>query len=184
MKYLIVMTLTLLSLTHTQAAELKVEPVYGFERTFRATPEPAKFKTVVFTGIRGTYGVEHIAAELELNQSISDDTTAGTKTKYTVQNLLVGARLIPGKTDFFNVYFRLGMRAKKEERETTVSGVTTTKADDPKWDPYAGTGLTINFGSMFALNTSATLVFNQNEEGNDRFESRYTFGASFKFGNR
>jgi hypothetical protein len=181
MKYLI---LFLFSINITQAAEVKVEPVYGFERVFRATPAPAKFRTVVFTGVRGTYGVEHIAAEFELNQSISDTSTPGTKMTYTVQKLLVGARLIPGKTDFLNVYFRLGMRAMREQRETTVSGITKKVTDDPKWDPYAGTGLTLNFNSVFALNTSATLVFNKDEEGNDRFENRYTFGASFKFGNK
>ena len=48
------------------------------------------------------------------------------------------------------------------------------------WDPYAGTGITPNL----ALNTSATLVFNRDAEGDERYDSRYTFGFSFKVDNK
>jgi hypothetical protein len=166
--------------TSAIAAELKIEPVYGFERTYREQPAPARYKTEIFTGIRGTYGFEFLAGELELNQAISDDNDV----KYTTQNLLIGARLTPGQSDIYNIYFRSGMRAKKESREYKVNGENRTTSDGIQWDPYAGAGLTLNLINIFALNTSATLVFNRDAEGAERYDTRYTFGFSIKFGNK
>ena len=60
MKYLaIIMTSFSFSLfcIDLYAAELKIEPIYGVERTQRYFPEPTRYKTQTFFGVRALYGV-------------------------------------------------------------------------------------------------------------------------------
>ena len=179
-----IISLFTLTLT-TYGAELKIEPVYGVERTYHATPEPGRYKSEIFAGVRGVYGTPSIAAEAELNQSNSSFTVGGVETDTTTQKFLLGMRLIPLRGKWFSLYFRTGVRAQKQTRETTESGVTTTDDDDEiSYDPYAGTGFSINLVGLLSLNASATLVHNKYAEESEKYDTRYTFSASFKFGSK
>lgn len=170
--------------TGLHAIGLKVEPVYGFERTFQQNPKPSRYKTETFLGMRAVYGHEYFAGELELNQANSAYSVGEVSTKTNTQNVLVGLRLVPFNKDFYNIFLRGGMRAKKESREITQNGSSSTSADAIQYDPYAGSGISINFAGLFSLNASATLVFNRDAQATEQYDSRYTFGASFKFGNK
>lgn len=109
MKFLSFFILILLS-SSLKALETKIEPVYGFERSYQHTPKPGRYKTEVFTGIRGTYGTEHFAGELEINQGTVSYSTGDSDSKTKTQNLLFGLRLMPFTKDWYNVFFRSGIR--------------------------------------------------------------------------
>lgn len=166
------------------AAELKFEPIYGFERSLQAEPKPARYRTEIFLGVRATYGNDVIAAEAEVNQSNSDNEFNGTKVKTETQNILLGARLIPLSSQYYNVYLRGGMRARQQKVETTTSGTTITTNNPTQLDPYAGGGVSLNLAGMLSINASATLVYNRNAESSEQYDTQYSLGASFKFGNR
>lgn len=172
----------LLSSYSIYSAELKIEPVYGFERTYHRSPEPARYKTESFFGVRGTYGVDILAGELEINQSNNSYTVGETKTETQTQKFLLGARLVPFRANFYNIYFRGGIRAQKVNRDLTTNGQTTSDNEALNFDPYAGAGLGLNLGGILTLNTSATLVFNKDAESSEQYDTRYTFSVSFKFG--
>ena len=78
---------------NTFAADLKIEPVYGFERTLQAEPKPARYRTDIFLGVRATYGTEVIAGELEVNQSNSENEVSGVKVKTQNQNFQIKERV-------------------------------------------------------------------------------------------
>ncbi len=171
------------------ATELQIEPVYGFERSYQHTPKPGRYRTEVFTGIKGTYGTEIIAGELELNQGSTTyqtgtDSTGLTDVKTNTQNLLIGLKLVPFIGEYYNINFRGGLRGRKETREITFNGDSTTKSDGVQWDPYAGTGVSLNFASLFSLNASATLIYNREAEEGEKYDTRFTLGAGIKFGNK
>jgi hypothetical protein len=177
----------LLLLLITPAAyslELKVEPVYGFERSYQHTPKPGRYKTEAFAGISATYGADHLAGELELNQGSTSYSIGEIDNKTTTQNLLFGVRLMPFAKAWYNLYFRSGMRVRKETREITTNGESSIQTDGVQYDPYAGSGLSLNISNLFSLNASATLVFNRDAAESEKYDTRYTFGASFKFGNK
>ncbi|MBD66295.1 MAG: hypothetical protein CME62_13880 [Halobacteriovoraceae bacterium] len=181
MKYLIL----LLSLSFTTfAAELNIEPVYGFERTYHALPEPARYRTETFFGARASYGTPTFKGEAEATQSNSSDDINDIEVKYTTQTLMLGLRLVPINGQYFNTFFRIGGRAQKKETEVTESGETTKTTDGPNLDPYAGLGFGLNFGSLFSLNASATLIYNRYADPEDQYDTRYTLGAGIKFGKR
>ncbi len=177
-----ILFITLLLFGTAQAAELTIEPVYGFERSYQKDPPPSRYKTEVFTGIKGSYGTERIAGELELNQGNTTYTTDTTDVKITTQNALLGLRLVPILGKYYNINMRLGARAKKVSRELTTAGVTTTETDDIQYDPYAGAGLSINIANIFSLNTGVTMIYNKNAESGEQYDTRYTLGWAIKFG--
>ena len=181
----IILTLVILALSPlSYSMELKIEPVYGFERTYQQSPKPSRYKTETFIGIRGTYGSELFAGELEVNQANSAYSVGAIDTKTNTQNVLVGVRLVPFNKEYYNIFFRGGVRAKRESREITQSGKSSVETDAIQYDPYAGSGISINIGGIFSLNASATLVFNRDAEAGEQYDSRYTFGTAFKFGNK
>jgi hypothetical protein len=186
MKKQTIMTFLLfLLLTNTVfAAEMKIEPVYGYERTFHEEPAPSRYITGTLIGVRSSYGTEDFAIEGEVNQSTAEKNSDAKDEKFITQSLLLGFRLTPLKSQYFNIFFRFGARAKKQESEVTVSEVTTKNTTGVVVDPYAGTGLGINIASLITLKASATLVYNQNAEADDRYDARYTLSAGFKFGNK
>lgn len=83
-------------------------------------------------------------------------------------------------TSFAGFYLRAGGRASKGESKITTAGVTETKENPLRIDPYAGTGIQVAFSSNFALNAGVTLI--RNAEG--KYDSQYLFGISARFGNR
>lgn len=176
--------LLLLIIPTVQAAELKFEPIYGFERSLQAEPKPARYRTEVFLGVRATYGNKTLAGELEVNQSNSENEFNETKVKTDTQNLLLGLRLIPISHQYYNIYMRGGMRARQQKVEITQNGNSQTTTNPTQLDPYAGAGLGINLGGLLSLNASATLVYNRNAEASEQYDTQYSLGASFAFGNR
>jgi hypothetical protein len=168
------------------SAELKIEPVYGVERTQKEFPKPARYVTETFLGVRGLYGVPLLSLELELNQSLSkeDFPADNLEVIYTSQKALLGVRSYPIKTQYVGIFFRAGARAQKQKREITENSVKTTEDDALKFDPYAGTGLTLAAGNNFALNAGATLVYNRNADASEQYDTRYTFSFTIKAGNK
>lgn len=171
---------------NTFAAELKIEPVYGVERTQRFYPEPARYKTQTFLGVRAVYGSPDFAFEFELNQSndSEDFPDSNSSAKYQNQKALLGFRTYPLKSKYLGAYLRFGIQANKQTETITTDGTTTTEEYPINIDPYAGVGLTLAFGNNFALNAGATLVYNKNAEEAEKYDTRYTFSFTIKAGNR
>lgn len=186
MKQILILLFLTILFFEAKAAELKIEPVYGVERTQREFPEPARYKTQTFVGIRGLYGAPEFSLELELNQSnnTEDFPDDDLSVKYQDQKALLGFRTYPIKSKMLGVYLRFGARASKQTREITEAGETRTEESPINFDPYAGTGLTFIMGSAFALNAGATLVYNKNAEESEKFDTRYTFSFTIKAGNK
>lgn len=184
MKALIVFFLIFSS---AQASELKIEPVYGVERTQRLQPEPARYKTETFIGARALYGTPAFSLEFEVNTSrdteeFPDDDLEIT---YLSQKALIGFRSYPIRGKYFGMFFRAGARGVQNTREITEAGVDRKEEDPIRFDPYAGTGLTLAFANNFALNAGATLVYNRNAEDEDEmFDTRYTFSFTIRAGSR
>jgi hypothetical protein len=184
MKTLIIIILFSLS---TFAAELKVEPVYSVETTQRQLPEPAKTVVNNYLGLRGLYGVPLLSAELEVAQAFRTENINATSEKvdFTTQRAMLGIRSYPIKSKYVGIYFRAGARARKEIRETTDALGNTEKTEsDIQYDPYGGAGLTLAFGNAFALNAGATLVYNKEADSAQQYDAVYTFGFTFKAGNK
>lgn len=183
----LILTTTFISLfvgQQVQAAGLQVAPVYGIERTQRQYPEPPKYVTKTFVGIRAIYGVPLISAEFEVGQSISkDDFPADNMSvTYTTQRAMLGIRSYPIHNGILGIFFRAGARAQKETREIEQNGVTTKEDAPINLDPYAGTGITIAVANNFALNAGATLVYNRDADASEQYDTQYTFSFTIKAG--
>jgi hypothetical protein len=187
MKNLITIIILITSLKSYSEAGLTIEPVYGVERTQREFPKPAKYRTTKFLGARALYGVPEFSAELEVNQANSREEfpDSNLKVEYQTQKVLFGFRTYPIKSEHLGMFLRFGARGTQEKREIEENGVSRTEESPIRFDPYAGTGITIVGGRMFALNAGATLVYNRNAVNDDeKFDTRYTFSFSIKAGNR
>jgi len=169
------------------AAGVSIEPMYGTERSARVYPEPITYKSKAFYGIRALYGVPLLSAELEVSQSLSEDSfpVTGEKVKYNTQRAMLGIRTYPVASKYVGFFFRTGARVQKDVREVTDSaGVTTTTEDPMSLDPYAGAGLTLAFADAFALSAGATLMYNRNAEVAEQYDTQFTLSFTLKTGNR
>lgn len=183
----LILILTLIFFANSQASEVKIEPIYSVETTQRQFPEPAKTVVNNYVGLRALYGVPLISAELEVAQAFRTERFNATSEKidYTTQRAMLGIRSYPIRTKHLGIFFRAGARARKEIRETTAADGTTEKDEsDIQFDPYAGTGLTLAFGSTFALNAGATLVYNKEADSAQQYDAVYTFSFTFRAGNK
>lgn len=184
MKLLILLTLfSFLSFS----SEVKVEPIYSVETTQRQFPEPAKTVVNNYVGLRALYGVPLLSAELELAQAFRTENINATSEKvdFTTQRAMLGVRSYPIRSKFIGIYFRAGARARKEIRETTdINGNTEKDESDIQYDPYGGAGFTLVFGKVFALNAGATLVYNKDADSSQQYDAVYTFGFTFRTGNK
>lgn len=178
---------TLFYLFHTsqaQSAALKIEPVYGVERTQRQFPKPPKYVTKTFLGMRAVYGVPLISMEFEVGQSIQKDDFPDDdmSVTYTTQRAMLGIRSYPIRSQYIGIFFRAGGRAQKEVRDITEAGVETKEESPVNFDPYAGTGLTLAFANNFALNAGATLVYNRDADASEQYDTQYSFSFTIKAG--
>ena len=167
------------------ASELKVEPIYSIERTLRAYPAPSKMVTNYYLGLKAIYGVPLISAEFEVAQStrVENFPDEGKKVDFTNQRIMLGFRSYPYKTKYVGLYFRGGARAKKEIRETTENGSSTLSDSGIDLDPYAGVGLTVEFGKTFSMNAGSTLAYNKNaSDSDDQYDVINTLSFSMKAG--
>lgn len=168
------------------AAELKIEPIYGVERTQRYFPEPTRYKTQTFFGVRALYGVPTFSAELELNQSQDSEEfpSDNLEVTYKTQSALFGFRTYPIASKYIGAYLRFGARARKYIETRTENGEETTEERPITLDPYGGAGFTLVFGNNFALNAGATLVYNRDADEAEKYDTRYTLSFTFKASNR
>ena len=176
--------LFLFNSNQAQSAALKIEPVYGIERTQRQFPEPPKYVTKTFLGMRAVYGVPLISMEFEVGQSLQkdnfpDDDLAVT---YTTQRAMLGIRSYPIRSKLIGIFFRAGGRAQKETRDITKAGVETKEEGAINFDPYGGTGITLAFANNFALNAGATLVYNRDAAASEQYDTQYSFSFTIKAG--
>lgn len=183
-------TLTFLVLLFTlsvNANELKIEPVYGVERTQRLYPEPARYRTTTFLGLRALYGKPIFSLEGEISQSTSKEEfpSDNLEVEYIDKKALLGFRTYPLTSQIFGVFLRFGARAQKNERKIVENGESRTENDALTFDPYAGTGLTVAIANNFSLNAGATLIYNKNAESeSEKYDTRYSFSFTIKAGNR
>lgn len=188
MKKLTLITLLfLLSLpSFASKSALTIEPLYGIERTQREYPAPAKYTTRTFLGLRGTYGTRLLAGELEVSQSVENEDfpAQGEEVKYTTQRAMLGIRSYPIASQYFGVFFRGGARAQMRKREIKRTAGTENQEDGLTFDPYAGTGLTIAFGRLFALSAGATLMYNRDAPSEEQYDTQYSFSFTIRAGNR
>ncbi len=166
--------------------ELKVEPLYSFEKNYRIEPAPAKHVTRTYLGLRATYGTSALSGEFEVAQSTNTDTfpVSNSEIDFTSQRAMLGIKSYPFKTQYIGAFLRAGIRAQKEKREITTGSVKTTEEDDILLDPYAGAGVTAAISSFFALNAGITLVYNRNAPEGNQFDQQLTFSFTIKAGNR
>ena len=177
----------LIFIPNLYASDLKIEPVYGVERTQRLQPEPPRYKTETFVGARALYGTPAFSLEFEVNTSRDTEEFPDDDLKITFssQKALLGFRSYPLRGKYFGMYFRAGARAQKLTREIEEAGEERTEEDPISFDPYAGTGLTLAFANNFALNAGATLVYNRNAEDEaEMYDTRYTFSFTIRAGSR
>lgn len=187
MKNLILLALTFYYSSNLFAAELKIEPVYGVERTQRELPAPARYRTSTFLGMRALYGVPAFSLEVEVNQGTSkeDSPADNLEVTYIDQKALIGFRSYPIHSKYLGWFLRFGARAQKNKREIVENGVQTNEEDPLSFDPYAGTGITLVAGSNFALNAGATMIYNRNAEDEaEKYDTRYTFSFTIRAGNK
>ena len=161
-------------------SKLTIEPIYGVETSFVRYPNPGKYVTRANYGARLIFGVTHLSAETEFTQARSNENYLnGTqKVTDTSDRLGLGIRSTFTMTKFIGYYFRAGGRASRGETKIETSGVTETKDNPLRIDPYAGAGIQLALGQWIAINLGATLVRN----GENKYNSEYTIGLSTRFG--
>lgn len=169
-----------------KAATLSIEPTYAIERTQRQYPEPAKYVTKTYIGLRAVYGVPLISTEFEVSQSFGQDDfpAQSMSVSYTTQRAMLGIRLLPFHSKYVGVFFRTGARAQKEIREITQSAEKTKEESPINLDPYAGAGFTLAFNNNFALSAGATLLYNRDAGASEQYDTQYSFSFTIRVGNK
>lgn len=180
---LILIPLLFLSLNSlAQESKLTFEPIYGVETRLVRYPEPARYTTDAVYGLRLTYGVTALSGEAEYTttKSRKDYPSQDQKVEDSVERASLGVRTTLPMSSFLGFYVRAGGRASQGESKITTAGVTETKKNPLRVDPYAGAGLQLAFHSNFALNAGVTMIRN----AENKYDAQYTLGLSARFGNR
>lgn len=159
---------------------LSVEPIVGYERVQALLPEPHTKDRLIY-GLRVSFGPPILSIEAEATQGSDTESfpSDNLEVKESVTNGMVGLKSSIFNGQFLRWYIRAGGHARKTKIETTLLSVTTTEEPDLKISPYAGTGLTFRFGSMFTLNAGITAIFTGEPNGSDR-EYQTTLGFSIR----
>jgi hypothetical protein len=154
-----------------------IEPIMGYERVQKLTFSAHTKDRLVFGG-RITAGLLAIAAETEYLHSSDNEDFSSLSIRETTEKARLGFRSCFQL--FSPVYFllRVGGQAKLSSRDQISGGVTSKVNDLITYNPYAGAGLRIGLGSLFAINMDLTTVFdgftNINLSNNE-----YVLAASF-----
>ncbi len=161
---------------------VRFEPLYGVEHVANRYPEPARYSTRTFFGLRVLAGVPILSLELEANQSNGrrDYPSDNQKIEDQVQRGMVGLRSTYGLSSYLGFYLRAGARATKQKTTITDTTNDTKEVKEPPlyWDPYAGTGIQIAFAQNLAMSAGATWIF----PDAGKPDVQYTFGLTLKFG--
>ncbi len=162
---------------------VRFEPLYGVEHTQNRYPEPARYTTRTFFGLRALAGVPLLSAELEATQSNGrrDYPANDQKVEDQVQRAMLGLRSTYALSSYLGFFLRAGARATKQKTTITDTATDEKEVKEPPlyWDPYAGTGLQIALGQNLALNAGATWIF---PSAGGRPDVQYAFGFTVKFG--
>jgi len=182
-KLLCVIVLVLSQFASAQSGpSVRFEPLFGVEHTQNQFPEPARYSTRSFFGLRALAGYKILSAELEVTQSNDrrDYPSENLRVEDQIRRAMVGLRSTYALSNFLGFYLRAGARGTDEKNTITNTSTSAVEVKEPgiKWDPYAGTGLQIAFAQNFALNAGATWIFT----GNSKPDVQYTFGFTLKFG--
>ncbi len=183
-KILFILSLILISsLSQAQSgASVRVEPLFGVEHTQNQFPEPARYSTRSFFGLRALAGYTLLSAELEVTQSNDrrDYPSENLKVEDQIRRAMIGLRSTYALSNYLGFFMRAGARGSDEKNTITNTSTSVVEVKEPgvKWDPYAGTGLQIAFAQNFALNASATWIFT----GASKPDVQYSFGFTVKFG--
>lgn len=165
-----------------QNFSIKFEPLYGVEHSANRYPEPARYSTKTFFGLRVLAGVTLLSLELEGNQSNGrrDYPSDNQKVEDQVQRVLVGLRSTVPTTDWLAIFARAGARGSKEKTiiTDTSTGNKETKEPPLQWAPYAGTGIQIALSNIIAASAGATWIFTDHGKP----DVQYTAGLTLKFG--
>ena len=165
-----------------QSWSVRFEPLYGMEHTQNRYPEPARYTTRSFFGLRVLAGVPLLSLELEGTQSNDrrDYPSEDQKVEDEVQRAMVGLRSTYGISSYLGFYLRAGARGTKQKTTITDTNTDEKEVKDPPigWDPYAGTGLQVALGQKLALSAGATWIF----PDSGKPDVQYTFGFTVKFG--
>lgn len=163
-------------------SKLTFEPLYGIETTLVQYPEPARYVTRATYGARALYGTTLLSGELEYTtaKSRKDYPALDQVVEDHAERVSLGLRSTIPIGKYIGFYLRAGGRASQGETKITTTGVSETKDNPLRVDPYAGAGIQFAFHSHLALNAGATLV--RNVEG--EYDSQYTLALSARFGNR
>jgi len=158
-----------------------LEPIVGFETTYRNTPTPHTSTRAIY-GARATAGVDLLMGELEYTKG-SDTKTFSTAPE-SVKNTDEKAKLGIRSTYHFNSYLfisgRLGGQATKNIREETNGGVVTITEPPIKYHPYAGASLGLRFGSVASISLGTTMIFKDSKDPSKN-DVQNTVSARFGF---
>ena len=184
MKQFLILLITIFLFQDAEAqskSKFTFEPLYGVETRLVRYPEPSRYVTSATYGARVLYGITLLSGEAEYTVSKSRKDYSGNdqKVEDSVERLSLGLRSTLPMGQNVGFYFRAGGRASQGDTKITTAGVSETKDNPLRIDPYAGTGLQIAFGSALALNAGVTMI--RNFEG--KYDAQYTLGLSARFGN-
>jgi hypothetical protein len=163
-------------------ASIRIEPLFGVEHAQNQFPEPARYSTRSFFGLRSLIGYTLLSAELEATQSNDrrDYPSENLKVEDQIRRAMIGLRSTYALSNYLGFFLRAGARGTEEKNTITNTNTSVVEVKEPgiKWDPYAGTGLQIAFAQNFALNAGATWIFT----GAAKPDVQYSFGFTVKFG--
>ena len=183
LKPFLIFLLTLSSgIAHAQSTNNKfvIEPLYGVETVLVQYPEPARYKTRTFYGMRALYGVTLLSFEAEYN-------TSGSRDDYPVLNQVVtdkteranlGIRSTFPLGKFIGLYLRAGGSATQGKTTIKTNGVEDTKNRALTLNPYAGAGVQVALASNLAVNAGVTMIRNSDAG----YDAQYSLGLSARFG--
>lgn len=176
-----ILSFTTLSAQAQSRWSMKFEPLYGVEHVTNRYPEPARSTTRSFLGLRVLGGVPLLSGELEGTTAQDDRSYPGEnqKVKDQVSRVSLGLRTTVPTTTWLAFFARAGGRGTWEKHEITdtQTGVTEEKSPPMYVDPYAGAGIQLAVGPLFAVSAGATWFFTDGKP-----DVQYSLGGTMKFG--
>jgi hypothetical protein len=157
------------------------EPLYGIETSLVRYPEPARYVTRATYGARALYGSTLLSGEAEFTTAKSRNSYSATDTTVedSIDRLGLGLRSTIPLSSFLGFFLRAGGRASQGETKITTAGVSETKNNPLRVDPYAGAGLQLGLGANLAINAGVMMIRNFE----NKYDAQYTLGLSARFGN-
>lgn len=180
MAVLICSTASARKFTLVQGAGYAIEPLYGYETVYRATPTP-HLATRALYGVRVTAGKDILSAEAEYSKASDTENyqAAPEKVYHEDENYKLGIRSTYRFGQYFYSTGRIGAQATQSMEESTSGGVATRESKDLRYNPYAGIQLGIRFG-VFSLSAGTTAIFRDSSDiSKNDFQHTFSFGVGY-----